>query len=84
MSMPRFDAAASLYVTNGYYLANRVRNARGSPSGVTLAQFAAFDPCAHCRFLPTPCARARCACICAGGDVIPVSPIISHCGFLCV
>jgi hypothetical protein len=84
MSLPGFHAAASMYQTKEQYRTNGMRIASGQSSGVNLAQFAVFDPCAHCRFLPNPCARARCACICAGGDLIPVSPIISHCGFLCV
>jgi hypothetical protein len=83
MSMPGFSAAASLYQTDEQYR-SRIENIPSSWNSITLAQTAAFDPCAHCRSLPSPCARARCACVCAGGDVIPVSPIISHCGFLCV
>jgi hypothetical protein len=82
MGMPGFNASVSLYKTKEQYRANYLRKTRVSASSVTAAQLGAFDPCAHCQSLPTPCSRARCACICAGGDIIP-SPW-ARCGFLCV
>jgi len=87
MSMPGFNALVSLYEAKGHYHARSKGNSRGN--GITLAQLMplaapapVFDPCLHCLSLPTPCSRARCACICAGGDIIPSH--WAHCGFLCV
>jgi len=84
MSMPGFNASVSLYKSKGQYRATRARNARGNGSSVLPAQSAAFDPCAHCLSLPSPCLRARCACTCAGGDIIRVPPSrFFPCGFAC-
>jgi hypothetical protein len=83
MSMPGFNAALSLYDTNEQYRPNSIRYVSGNRREIRVAQVASFDPCARCLHLVDPCARARCACICAGGDVIPVSRLISRCGFLC-
>jgi len=85
MSMPGFNAPVSLYKSKGQYRATGARNARAIGNSVLLAQSPAFDPCAHCFSLPSPCLRARCACVCAGGDIIRVAPSrFFPCGFECV
>jgi hypothetical protein len=94
MNTPGFTAEASLNATSGQYHATSSMNRiSGTGGGITLAGTCTCtdpqctwtcpspDPCAHCRSLPTACARARCFCIC--NDGIPIPSIHAPCGFVC-
>lgn len=64
MRIPGFAAEISLCATeNHYYSENNESEGAG---GVA----AAFDLCSRCSHL-TGCAKARCYCICNGGDWSP-------------
>ena len=93
MNIPGFTASASAYKTSGRYFMTSMTSQIG---GVTLAGTCTCtdpnctwtcpipDPCARCGSLPTPCARARCFCLCEGGIPVSCRPGPScPCGFLC-
>jgi hypothetical protein len=75
MALPGFTADASLYRMDSSYRMTNI--AIGASGPIALA---AWDECG-CGSLGG-CARARCACRCGGGDILPDPH--APCGFRCI
>jgi hypothetical protein len=77
-SLPGFTADASLYrMSRSYRSTNIAGHANGASEPIGLA---AVGDCG-CGWL-RGCARARCSCRCAGGDILPDR--FAPCGFYCI
>jgi hypothetical protein len=97
MNLPGFTAEALVHRKKTQYRTAWTTAEIGKlPQGITLAGTCTCtdpnctwtcpspptpDPCARCRNLADPCARARCYCIC--NDGIPVPSPFAPCHFVC-
>lgn len=66
MTMPGFAAQASLYEAGMRYWTGGSGATADANGSIVMAQ----DPCSRCAHL-YGCAKARCYCICYGGDWSP-------------